>query len=256
MCSRTSSSATTSVGSLAASVSRRPSLDEDQHPEPARDAAREQPHGLRRDRPPGEVDHLEPQLVGQRLGDLPLGDHPQVHQHVTEPAAGRRSRSAGRPGRRQLLLGDHPGVDEHVTQPAAVAASAADVGRVVGQLEPGTSMPVKESASGRPTSCTDFVGLLSPRRPDLARGCPRSSSSSSSWRSSERRKSRVATSPTAIRSDGELAGQVVGVGDVALGPAPVLLVLHPVAVGLAVLGEQDQRRGVGGLQRQHQGERR
>ena len=51
---------------------------------------------------------------------------------------------------------------------------------------------------------------------------------------------------------GQLAGEVVGVGDVALGAAAVLLVLHAVAVGLPVLREQDQRRGVGRLQRQDQ----
>ena len=48
---------------------------------------------------------------------------------------------------------------------------------------------------------------------------------------------------------GDLAGQVLGVGDVALVARAVVLGLHAVAVGLPVLGEQDQRRGVGGLQR-------
>src|SRR3569833_848633 len=51
---------------------------------------------------------------------------------------------------------------------------------------------------------------------------------------------------------GHLPGQVLGVGDVALVARPVALVLDAVAVGLAVLGEQDQRRGVRGLEGQHQ----
>ena len=50
----------------------------------------------------------------------------------------------------------------------------------------------------------------------------------------------------------DLAGEVLRVGDEALGAGPVVLVLHPVAVGLAVLREQDQRGGVRRLQREHQ----
>jgi len=52
----------------------------------------------------------------------------------------------------------------------------------------------------------------------------------------------------------QLAGEVVGVGDVAFGAPTVLLVLHAVSVGLAVLREQDQRGCVGRLQRQDQGQ--
>ena len=47
---------------------------------------------------------------------------------------------------------------------------------------------------------------------------------------------------------GDLAGQELGVGLGALGDAAVELGLHPVALLLAVLGQQDQRRGVGRLQ--------
>ncbi len=45
----------------------------------------------------------------------------------------------------------------------------------------------------------------------------------------------------------QLAGQVLGVGPGAGRAGAVLLGLHPVAVGLPVLRQQDQRRGVGGL---------
>ncbi len=53
----------------------------------------------------------------------------------------------------------------------------------------------------------------------------------------------------------DLAGEVLGVGEVALCALAVLLDLHAVAVVLPVLGEQDQRRGVRGLQRQDQRQR-
>src|SRR5688572_2122929 len=49
----------------------------------------------------------------------------------------------------------------------------------------------------------------------------------------------------------DLAREVLGVGEVALGALPVLFDLHPVAVVLAILGEQDQRSGVRRLQREH-----
>ena len=52
----------------------------------------------------------------------------------------------------------------------------------------------------------------------------------------------------AMRSDGDLAGEELGVGEVALVAGAVLLERDPVAVVLAVLREQDQRRGVGRLQ--------
>src|SRR5215218_923102 len=54
----------------------------------------------------------------------------------------------------------------------------------------------------------------------------------------------------------DLAREVLGVGEVALGALPVLLDLHAVAVVLAVLREKDQGRGVRRLQREHEGERR
>ena len=53
---------------------------------------------------------------------------------------------------------------------------------------------------------------------------------------------------------GDLAGQELGVGPGALGDAAVELGLDAVAALLAVLGQQDERRRVRGLQRQHQGE--
>src|SRR4051794_25141063 len=46
---------------------------------------------------------------------------------------------------------------------------------------------------------------------------------------------------------GQLPREVLGVGPGGRGPRAVLLGLHPVAVGLPVLRQQDQRRGVGGL---------
>src|SRR3954469_6223864 len=45
----------------------------------------------------------------------------------------------------------------------------------------------------------------------------------------------------------QLPGQVLRVGAGGGGAGAILLGLHAVAVGLAVLGQQDQRRGVGGL---------
>src|SRR6476620_10341470 len=51
---------------------------------------------------------------------------------------------------------------------------------------------------------------------------------------------------------GDLAGQELGVGEVALVPGPVLLEGDTVPVGLAVLGEQDEGRGIRRLQAQHQ----
>ena len=54
----------------------------------------------------------------------------------------------------------------------------------------------------------------------------------------------------------DLAGEVLGVGEVALGALAVLLDLHAVAVVLPVLREQDEGRGVRGLQRQDQRQQR
>ena len=90
----------------------------------------------------------------------------------------------------------------------------------------------------------DGAGTPGPGR----RRAGRARSSSSRSRSSERTKSRVATSLQRDPQRGHLAGQVLGVGEGALGPLPVLLERDPVAVGLPVLREQDQRRGVRGLQ--------
>ena len=53
---------------------------------------------------------------------------------------------------------------------------------------------------------------------------------------------------------GELAGQELGVGLRAFGDAAIDLGLHAVALLLPVLGQQDQRCRVGGLQREQQGE--
>src|SRR5690606_9035832 len=49
-------------------------------------------------------------------------------------------------------------------------------------------------------------------------------------------------------------GEVLGVGEVALGALTILLDLHPVAVILPVLGKQDEGCGVRGLQREHERE--
>ena len=51
---------------------------------------------------------------------------------------------------------------------------------------------------------------------------------------------------------GQLPGQVLGVGLRGERPLPVLLQRDPVPVGLAVLGQQDQRRRVGGLRRERE----
>ena len=53
---------------------------------------------------------------------------------------------------------------------------------------------------------------------------------------------------------GDLAGQELGVGLHPGAAVPVALALGPVPVLLAVLGQQDERRGVGGLEREDQGE--
>ena len=224
-------------------------LGQDQHPEPSRDAAREQPHGLRRDDHPVQVDHLEPQLVGQRLGDLPLGDHAQVHEHVAEPAAGPDHGPLGVQGCRELRRGDHLGVDEHVTEPAAVPARVDPAGSSSGSR---AVMPQGIGSGGR--LLQDFSGCCPAGRTWLeAAALLQLLEQLAQLGAQEVPGGDVADRDPEGR---ELAGQVVGVGDVALGPGPVLLVLHPVAVGLAVLGEQDQRRRVGGLQREHQGEQR
>ena len=54
-------------------------------------------------------------------------------------------------------------------------------------------------------------------------------------------KSFVATSLHRQPQRDDLAGEVLGVGEVALGALAVLLDLHAVAVVLAVLREQDER---------------
>ena len=61
------------------------------------------------------------------------------------------------------------------------------------------------------------------------------------------------TTSASISADaGDLPGEELGVGLGPLGDVAVELGLHPVAPLLAVLGQQDQRRGVRRLQRQHQ----
>src|SRR5690606_18161007 len=54
---------------------------------------------------------------------------------------------------------------------------------------------------------------------------------------------------------GELAGEVLGVGEVPLGALTVLLGGHPVPVVLPVLCEEDERRRVRGLEGEHERER-
>ena len=74
-----------------------------------------------------------------------------------------------------------------------------------------------------------------------------SPSASSSRPSSPRMKSRVASSPTATRSEASSRARYSVSARIDAARGAVLLGLHAVAVGLPVLGQQDQRRGVGGL---------
>ena len=250
VCSRTSSSATTSVGSLAASVSRRPSLDRISIP-----SRRATPRGSSRTAS-GEMTTRFRSTTSSRSWSASAS---VICRSVTTPRSTStwpsRRRDAdhgplGVQGCRELRLGDHLGVDEHVTEPAAVPARF--------DTEPARRRAAEQSCLKESAPAADFfrTSRAVSRRPDLARGCgappaPRAagaarSAGSRGWRRRRARSGRRR----------ELAGEVLGVGDVALGPGPVLLVLHPVAVGLAVLREQDQRGRVGGLQREHQGEQR
>ena len=104
------------------------------------------------------------------------------------------------------------------------------------------------------SSPSGISGVRRRRRTGRAEVMPRSSISSSSWRSSERTKSRVAMSRKRDSQGGDLAGEELRVGEVALVAGAVLLQRDAVAVGLAVLREQDERGGVGRLQRQDQRE--
>ena len=68
--------------------------------------------------------------------------------------------------------------------------------------------------------------------------------------------SRSSTVTTLCEPDadrGDLAGEVLGVGLDARVDLAVAVGLDAVALGLAVLREQDQRRGVGGLHREQRG---
>src|SRR5659263_247029 len=67
-------------------------------------------------------------------------------------------------------------------------------------------------------------------------------------------RDRVTAEQDRQRAERNLAGKVLGVREVALGPLAVLFGRHPVAVVLTVLGEQDERGGVRRLQREHQRE--
>ena len=193
-----------------------PVLGEDEHAQPLGDAARQQPDALRRHGDLVEVDDLEAELVAEGLGDLPLGGHPEVHQDVPEPASRPDHRALGLQGGAQLGVGEDGGGHQHVAQPAPAvprphrgvgvqARSGTGKGRVeelvrverLGRVERGSSHKVKIGSNGAElhpfSAAVPVAGPLSSAR--------RSSRSSSSWRSSERRKSRVATSPTAIRSE-------------------------------------------------------
>ena len=169
VCSRTSSSATTSVGSLAASVSRPALLGQDQHPERVarrRAGAAAPRSGAMTTRFRSTTSSRE--LVGQRLGDLPLGDHAQVRRARGRAGGGTRSRSAGRPGLPSSSASViTAGVDEHVTEPAAVAVALGSTR--VGSSSGSRAVMPQGDRLRRPTSS----GLLAAasRRPDLARGC-------------------------------------------------------------------------------------
>ena len=63
----------------------------------------------------------------------------------------------------------------------------------------------------------------------------------------------MATSPSAIRSEA-ISRVRYSVSALLHGRAAPVLLMQPVPVGLPVLREQDQRRGVGRLQRQDQGQ--
>ncbi len=76
---------------------------------------------------------------------------------------------------------------------------------------------------------------------------------STAWLISRDRVGQVLPVGLALDRDpqgGDLPGQVLGLGQLAGVGLPVALDLHPVAVGLAVLGEEDHRRRVGRLGRE------
>ena len=108
-----------------------------------------------------------------------------------------------------------------------------------------------------PTAARTALGRGAHRASDSAAGSDRAARASScSSRRLQLRPQHVAGHDL-VREVGDghpesddLTGEVLGVGEVALGALAVLLDLHAVAVVLAVLREQDQGRGVRGLQRE------
>ena len=148
------------------------------------------------------------------------------------------------------------------------AAQAAGAGRGARRLAP---------RAGRPTT-SPRCRTRPIRRPDRRAGRPRRRVSRRDDRRSRRRRRRLtvveprgqpvertAAGRRAGREllagddvgqhqphAGDLPGQELGVGLGPLGDRAVELGLHPVAGLLAVLGQQDQRRGVRRLEREHQ----
>ena len=150
--------------------------------EALRDAAGQQPHRVRGEGELGEVGDLQAELVGQAVGDLALGREAEVDQDVPEPPSRADDRVLRVQRLGQLVGGHDPGVDEQVAEAETVRQGRAhllSIGRRAEELQ-------------------RWSGTVSP---SAARRSSMSPMSSSSWRSSERRKSRVATSPTAIRKD-------------------------------------------------------
>src|SRR5699024_10768083 len=108
---------------------------------------------------------------------------------------------------------------------------------------------------GRPRPCGDPApprppragGRAGPRHP--GRAAPRAPRAGRAARRARSRGWRRRSGPA---QGGDLPGDEVGGGVVALVGLAILLGLHAIAVVLTVLGEQQQGSGVGGLQREDQ----
>ncbi len=144
-------------------------------------------------------------------------------------------------------------LDQHVPQPAPDLHHAAGV--AVDAAGPAQSRLV---VAGHPA----FLGRRSDRVQSFGSAgtaeASRSSAASSSTRSrnSDRTKSRVATSRSAIRRAATSRARYSVSASAPLGPLPVLLERHPVAVRLPVLREQDERGRVGRLQAEDERQQR
>ena len=208
--------------------------------------------------------------VGERLGharrSVTRPRSTSTWPRRRRPTASRRGR-AGRRGRLRSRaaagLHQRPGRDG----PARAASSAS------GGVGASSVTQDRRQVGGHPGGITALVTRQGLRAARLAlrardvegrllapssRAAPASSAarraSSSRSRSSQRMKSRVATSPTATRSEASSRARYSVSAIARSVRARSSLGLHPVAVGLPVLREQDQRRGVRGLQRERQGQ--